>query len=175
VTDLVFRIRSTSYEIYDEWDKHNIIIIQQLRKVKSVTCFYYHVPFSWFGESSPSFVFIITSIKQSHVFKGHIFLSYHRKFNMNWTSFKVTYSLFQKSVFNGVSVTWSLVFSVVFCRSFFVLFLLVIVLSVLRLYRFWLPRWYLQTLLKRSLLNRYANTCITSNKSRNSWMKKLYL
>ena len=39
----------------------------------------------------------------------------------------------------------SLVFCVVFCRSLFVLFLLIIVFSVLWFYDFWLPLWYLQT------------------------------
>jgi hypothetical protein len=46
-------------------------------------------------------------------------------------------------VFSGVHV-WSLVLCVRFVYCPFVLFLLVIVLSVLR---FWLPLWYLQTLL----------------------------
>jgi hypothetical protein len=31
---------------------------------------------------------VVTSVKQSPVFKGHSFLSCHRKFHMNWTSFK---------------------------------------------------------------------------------------
>ena len=30
----------------------------------------------------------VTSIKQSPVLKGHLFLSCHRTFHMNWTSFK---------------------------------------------------------------------------------------
>ena len=30
----------------------------------------------------------VISIKQSPVFKGHIFLSCHRKFHMNWNTFK---------------------------------------------------------------------------------------
>jgi len=33
-------------------------------------------------------VYAVTSIKQSLVFKGNIFLSCHRKFHMNLTSFK---------------------------------------------------------------------------------------
>ena len=45
--------------------------------------------------------------------------------------------------FSGVRVTLSLVLCVMFCRSLFVLFLLVIVLSVLlRIYRFGLPLRY---------------------------------
>ena len=31
---------------------------------------------------------VVTSIKQSPVFKGHIFLSSRRKLHMNWTTFK---------------------------------------------------------------------------------------
>ena len=31
---------------------------------------------------------MVTSIKQSPVLKGHLFLSYHEKIHMNWTSFK---------------------------------------------------------------------------------------
>jgi hypothetical protein len=32
----------------------------------------------------------VTTIKQSPVFKGYIFLSCHRKFHMNWTPFKTS-------------------------------------------------------------------------------------
>jgi len=32
----------------------------------------------------------VTSIKQSPVFKGHLFLSHHRNFHMNLTSFKMS-------------------------------------------------------------------------------------
>ena len=32
--------------------------------------------------------YVVTSIKQSHVLKGHFFLFYHITFHMNWTSFK---------------------------------------------------------------------------------------
>ena len=50
------------------------------------------------------------------------------------------------SCFCGVGVTQSWVFCVMFCRSLFVLCLLVIVFSVL--HHLWLPLWYLQTFLK---------------------------
>ena len=51
--------------------------------------------------------------------------------------------------FNGVRFARSLVFWVLICRSLFVLFLLVIVLSVLRFTDSdQLPLWYLQNLLK---------------------------
>jgi hypothetical protein len=53
------------------------------------------------------------------------------------------------TVFSGVYLDRSLVFSVVFCRSLFVPFLLLIVLSVSINYSFWLPLWYLQTFIRQ--------------------------
>ena len=34
---------------------------------------------------------VVTSIKHSPVFKGHLFLFRHRKFHMKWTSFHLSY------------------------------------------------------------------------------------
>ena len=48
-------------------------------------------------------------------------------------------------IFSGARVTRILVLCVMLCRSLFVLFLLTIVLS--SIYGFWLPLWYLHTLL----------------------------
>jgi len=48
-------------------------------------------------------------------------------------------------IFSGARVTRILVLCVILCRSLFVLFLLIIVLS--SIYGFWLPLWYLHTLL----------------------------
>ena len=65
-------------------------------------------------------------------------------------------------VFSWVRVARSLVFSVVFCRSLFLLFLLVNVLSLLLGFtdRVWFPFWYLQTFLMGKWSWHYDNYVI---------------
>ena len=48
----------------------------------------YYFPFTGMNIHTVKPAHVGTSIKQSPVLKGHFFLSYHRKFHMNWTSFK---------------------------------------------------------------------------------------
>jgi len=53
---------------------------------------------------------------------------------------------------SGIRVARSWTLCVVFCRSLFVLFILVIVFSPFSIYGIWLPLWYLQPFLRISLV-----------------------
>ena len=62
------------------------------------------------------------------------------------------------SGFSGIRVARSWTLYVVFCRSLFVLFILVIVFCHFSIYDFWLPLWYLQPFLRISLIIKKKST-----------------
>ena len=85
---------------------------------------------------------VITSIKQLSVLKGHFFLSCHRKFHMNWTSFKRSpvlkdhFSLSQRwplntglTLYTGQNRNISVIFF--FIEFFFLIFSLIISFLIL--------------------------------------------